>query len=100
MKRTDPYILVQGPAWGDAQFYGQWLQAAANGCRRQQRFKIDCGIPRADRPALKAVMARQGKVVFGDPPPTKTWPPCRSDDLNPAATKCKHCGSDIGRVSP
>ena len=30
MKRTDPYILVQGPAWGDAQFYGQWLQAAAN----------------------------------------------------------------------
>jgi hypothetical protein len=30
MKRTDPYILIQGPAWGDAQFYGQWLQAAAN----------------------------------------------------------------------
>lgn len=30
MKRTDPYILVQGPAWGDAQFYGRWLQAAAN----------------------------------------------------------------------
>jgi hypothetical protein len=30
MKRTDPYILVQGPAWGDARFYGQWLQAAAN----------------------------------------------------------------------
>jgi hypothetical protein len=45
-------------------------------------------------------MARQGKVVFGDPPPTKTWPPCLSDHLNPAATKCKHCGSDIGRVSP
>jgi hypothetical protein len=23
-----PYVLVQGPAWGDAQFYGQWLLAA------------------------------------------------------------------------
>ena len=30
MDRIDPYILVQVPAWGDAQFYGQWLQAAAN----------------------------------------------------------------------
>jgi hypothetical protein len=30
MKRTDPYIRVEGPAWGDAQLYGQWLQAAAN----------------------------------------------------------------------
>ena len=30
MERTDPYILVQGPAWGDARFYGQWLQSAAN----------------------------------------------------------------------
>jgi uncharacterized protein YcgL (UPF0745 family) len=30
MERTDPYVLVQGPAWGDARFYGQWLQAAAN----------------------------------------------------------------------
>ena len=29
MERTDPYILVQGPAWGDAQFYGKWLLAAA-----------------------------------------------------------------------
>ena len=36
----------------------------------------------------KAVMARQGKVVFGDPPPTKTRPACLSDDLNPAATRC------------
>lgn len=47
----------------------------------------------------KFVMARRGKVVFGDPPPTKTCPACLSDDLNPAATKCKHCGSDIGRVT-
>jgi hypothetical protein len=29
MERTDPYILVQGPAWGDAQFHGEWLLAAA-----------------------------------------------------------------------
>src|SRR5437764_12384680 len=44
----------------------------------------------------KVVMARQGKTVFGDPPPTKTCPACPSDDLNPAATRCKHCGADIG----
>ena len=47
----------------------------------------------------KSVMARIGKVVFGDPPPTKTCPACLSDDLNPAATKCKHCGSDIARTA-
>jgi large conductance mechanosensitive channel len=41
----------------------------------------------------KFVMARQGKEVFGDPPPTKTCPACLSDDLNPAASKCKYCGS-------
>jgi hypothetical protein len=29
MELTDPYIVVQGPAWGDAQFYGEWLLAAA-----------------------------------------------------------------------
>jgi large conductance mechanosensitive channel len=43
----------------------------------------------------KYVMARQGKTVFGDPPPTKTCPACLSDDLNPAAHKCKHCGSNL-----
>ncbi len=47
----------------------------------------------------KAVMARTGKVVFGDPPPTKTCPACLSDDLHPAATRCKHCGSDVGRIA-
>jgi large conductance mechanosensitive channel len=47
----------------------------------------------------KFVMARRGKTVFGDPPPTKTCPACLSDDLNPAATKCKHCGFDLGRVA-
>jgi large conductance mechanosensitive channel len=44
----------------------------------------------------KAVMARVGKVAFGDPPATKSCPECLSDDLNPAAKKCKHCGSEIG----
>jgi large conductance mechanosensitive channel len=41
-----------------------------------------------------------GKTVFGEPPPTKTCPKCLSDDLNPAATRCKHCGADIGKVAP
>jgi hypothetical protein len=29
MERTDPYVLIQGPKWGDAQFYGGWLLAAS-----------------------------------------------------------------------
>ncbi|MGH8170785.1 MAG: MscL family protein [Steroidobacteraceae bacterium] len=44
----------------------------------------------------KAVMRRAGKVVFGDPPATKTCSECLSDDLNPAAKRCKHCGAQIG----
>jgi large conductance mechanosensitive channel len=47
----------------------------------------------------KYVMARRGRTVFGDPPPTKTCPACLSDDLNPAATRCKYCGSDIAKVA-
>gem|GEM_PF-270719 len=47
----------------------------------------------------KFVMARTGKTVFGEPPPTKTCPACLSDDLNPAATRCKHCGADIGKIA-
>lgn len=46
----------------------------------------------------KVVMSQRGKVVFGDPPPTKTCPECLSDDLNPAATRCKHCGTQIDRT--
>lgn len=42
----------------------------------------------------KRIQARRGVVVFGAPEPTKTCPACLSDDLKPAATKCKHCGSD------
>jgi len=47
----------------------------------------------------KFVMARIGKTVFGDPTPTKTCPLCLSDDLDPKATRCKHCGGDIGRAT-
>ena len=39
----------------------------------------------------RAYMGRRGTVVFGDPPATKTCPSCLSDDLPPAATRCKHC---------
>jgi hypothetical protein len=28
-EKTDTRILVEGPAWGDAEFYGQWLLNAA-----------------------------------------------------------------------
>ena len=43
----------------------------------------------------KSIMKRRGKSVFGDPAPTATCPACLSDDLNPAATKCKHCGTEL-----
>ena len=26
METGDFYVLVEGPAWGDAQFYGEWLR--------------------------------------------------------------------------
>jgi large conductance mechanosensitive channel len=42
----------------------------------------------------KAVQARRGVTVFGDPPAVKACPYCLSDDLPAAATKCKHCGAD------
>ena len=42
----------------------------------------------------KAIQARRGQVVFGDPPPVKTCPYCLSDDLPAAAAKCKYCGSE------
>jgi large conductance mechanosensitive channel len=42
----------------------------------------------------KAVQARRGQVVFGDPPAVKTCPACLSSDLPAAASKCKYCGSD------
>ena len=42
----------------------------------------------------KAIQARRGQVVFGDPPPVKTCPACLSSDLPAAASKCKYCGTD------
>lgn len=42
----------------------------------------------------KHMQARRGITVFGAPGPTKTCPACLSDDLNPAATRCKYCGFD------
>ena len=46
----------------------------------------------------KAISARRGVVVFGPPAPVKTCPACLSDDLAPAATRCKYCGSDVVAV--
>jgi large conductance mechanosensitive channel len=42
----------------------------------------------------KAVQARRGQVVFGDPAPVKTCPACLSSDLPAAASKCKYCGTE------
>jgi large conductance mechanosensitive channel len=42
----------------------------------------------------KAIMARRGAVVFGDPAPVKTCPACLSSDLPIAASKCRYCGTD------
>jgi large conductance mechanosensitive channel len=42
----------------------------------------------------KAMMARRGETVFGDPAPVKTCPACLSEDLPVAASKCRYCGSD------
>jgi large conductance mechanosensitive channel len=43
---------------------------------------------------FKAVQARRGVTVFGDPAPAKTCPACLSDDLPVAASKCKYCGTE------
>ncbi len=42
----------------------------------------------------RAVMARRGMTVFGEPAAVKTCPACLSDDLPAAATKCKYCGTE------
>lgn len=42
----------------------------------------------------KAISARRGVTVFGPPAPVKTCPACLSEDLPPAATKCRYCGTD------
>jgi large conductance mechanosensitive channel len=45
----------------------------------------------------KAIQARRGITVFGDPAPVKTCPACLSSDLPAAASKCKYCGTDQPR---
>jgi large conductance mechanosensitive channel len=42
----------------------------------------------------KAMMARRGETVFGDPAPVKTCPACLSEDIPAAASKCKYCGTE------
>lgn len=44
----------------------------------------------------RAYMRNRGKVVFGDPAPTRTCPRCLSSDLPAQATKCKYCATDLG----
>ena len=47
----------------------------------------------------KAMMARRGETVFGDPAPVKTCPACLSEDLPAAASKCKYCASEQGSIA-
>src|SRR6266702_4933628 len=42
----------------------------------------------------RAYMSKRGKTVFGEPPPTKTCPNCKSSDLPVDATRCLHCTSE------
>ena len=43
----------------------------------------------------RAYMQRRGATVFGEPPPARTCPECKSDDLPADATKCKYCASQL-----
>lgn len=43
----------------------------------------------------KAIQAKRGLTVFGDPKPAKVCPACLSDDLPLAATKCRYCGTTL-----
>ena len=47
----------------------------------------------------RAYMKKRGKEVFGDAPPVKTCPDCQSSDIPIAATKCRHCGSELRPVA-
>jgi large conductance mechanosensitive channel len=47
----------------------------------------------------KAIMARRGAEVFGDPKPVKTCPACLSDDLPAGASKCRYCGTEQPAVA-
>jgi large conductance mechanosensitive channel len=47
----------------------------------------------------KAVQARRGVSVFGDPAPAKSCPECLSPDLPVAAAKCRYCGSQLAAAT-
>src|SRR6516164_7657612 len=40
-KKSGTHILVEGPAWGDADFYGHWLLEAAKAQRLLDQAKRD-----------------------------------------------------------
>lgn len=37
----EPYILIEGPRWGDAEFYAKWLSAAANAERLWKKAQAE-----------------------------------------------------------
>jgi large conductance mechanosensitive channel len=43
----------------------------------------------------RAIQARRGVTVFGDPSPAQTCPACLSEGLPVAATKCRYCGTAL-----
>jgi large conductance mechanosensitive channel len=47
----------------------------------------------------RAYMRRRGTTVFGEPEPTKTCPECQASDLPVAATRCKHCATQLTAVT-
>lgn len=47
----------------------------------------------------RAYQARRGMSVFGEPAPVKTCGYCLSDDIPEAASKCRHCGSELAPAS-
>ncbi len=44
----------------------------------------------------RAYQRRHGITVFGEPAAVKTCPYCLSGDIPDAASKCRHCGSELG----
>jgi large conductance mechanosensitive channel len=44
----------------------------------------------------RAISARRGVTVFGEPAPSQTCPSCLSEGLPIGATKCKYCASSLG----
>ena len=47
----------------------------------------------------RAYMRRRGQAVFGDPPPLKTCPYCKSSDVPADATTCLHCAKDLAPIA-